>query len=131
MSEQWLKRVGLEKKAKVLAEEHWEWLEPIIRRFFIDGFIHGYRHGLGSRNIGVSKKDYEILCIQCPLCGKEFCLKVHLIGGNKIALIKEGYERLNKMLQEHLDNHKEMNKRLEEKIEKAYKQMIEKIKRDI
>ena len=103
MSEKWLKRVGLE-KAKILAEEHWEWLEPIIRRFFVDGFIHGYKHGIEERPTKVYKKNYEILCIQCPLCGKEFCLKAYFeVGANIIKVIKEGYERLAKKLQEHLE----------------------------
>ena len=103
MSEKWLKRVGLE-KAKVLAEEHWEWLEPIIKRFFIDGFMHGYKHGIEDKNINnIYKKDYEILCIRCPLCGKQFCLKVYFaVGSNIIKVIKEGYERLAQKLDEHL-----------------------------
>lgn len=34
------------------AEEHWEWIEQVLknretetRHMFIEGFIHGYKHG--------------------------------------------------------------------------------------
>lgn len=48
-----------------LAIEHWEWIESLIkaltikytekdycrfRKFFIDGFVHGYKHGKESMN---------------------------------------------------------------------------------
>lgn len=26
------------------AEEHWDWLETLLRKVFIDAFIHGYKH---------------------------------------------------------------------------------------
>lgn len=32
-----------------LAEEHWDWLESILRKMFIDAFIHGYKHGKESK----------------------------------------------------------------------------------
>ena len=32
-------------KGKPLAEEHWEWLEGYLHKIFVDGFIHGYKHG--------------------------------------------------------------------------------------
>lgn len=28
-----------------LAEEHWEFLEKWLHLVFVDGFIHGYKHG--------------------------------------------------------------------------------------
>ena len=31
-------------KSKELAEEHWVWLESILRKIFIDAFVHGYKH---------------------------------------------------------------------------------------
>lgn len=31
-------------KARKLAEEHWEWLESLLHKIFIDAFIHGYKH---------------------------------------------------------------------------------------
>lgn len=27
------------------AEEHWMWLEGLLRKVYIDAFIHGYKHG--------------------------------------------------------------------------------------
>jgi len=27
------------------AEELWEWLETLLRKIFIDAFVHGYKHG--------------------------------------------------------------------------------------
>ena len=39
-------------EAKKLAEEHWQWIEQILanrqaetKHMFIEGFIHGYKHG--------------------------------------------------------------------------------------
>lgn len=28
-----------------LAEEHWEWLEAILHKIYVDALIHGYKHG--------------------------------------------------------------------------------------
>ena len=44
MSEKWIKKTKLE-KAKAIAEEHWEWLEPYYHKIYVDAFIHGYKHG--------------------------------------------------------------------------------------
>jgi len=32
------------KTPRQLAEEHWGWLESLLRKIFIDAFIHGYKH---------------------------------------------------------------------------------------
>lgn len=31
-------------KIKELAEEHWEYVESICHKMYIDAFIHGYKH---------------------------------------------------------------------------------------
>lgn len=40
------------KQPRQLAEEHWDWLQPILnkqremeKKLFLDAFIHGYEHG--------------------------------------------------------------------------------------
>ena len=33
---------------KKLAEDHWEYVESICRKMYIDAFIHGVKHGLES-----------------------------------------------------------------------------------
>ena len=33
-----------EKEAKELAEAHWEWLESLLRKIFVDAFVHGVKH---------------------------------------------------------------------------------------
>lgn len=38
------------KSSKVLAEEHWTWLETLLRKVFVDAFIHGYKHGKQSKS---------------------------------------------------------------------------------
>jgi len=32
-------------KDRILAEDHWNWLEGVCRIMYIDAFIHGYKHG--------------------------------------------------------------------------------------
>ena len=34
-----------DKTARELATEHWDWLETLLRKVYIDAFIHGYKHG--------------------------------------------------------------------------------------
>lgn len=29
-----------------LAEAHWVWLESLLRKLYVDAFLHGYKHGL-------------------------------------------------------------------------------------
>jgi hypothetical protein len=38
--------------AKEMAEQHWEWVESVLRqqlevtkKMYIDAFVHGYKHG--------------------------------------------------------------------------------------
>lgn len=38
------------KDSKKLAEEHWEWLERLLHRVYVDAFEHGYKHGRGESN---------------------------------------------------------------------------------
>lgn len=33
-----------EKSALELATEHWNWLETLLRKIYIDAFTHGYKH---------------------------------------------------------------------------------------
>jgi len=37
------------KTPQQLADEHWNWLETILRKIFKDAFIHGYKHGRKNR----------------------------------------------------------------------------------
>lgn len=40
------KKARDKKIAETLAEEHWEWLEKVLRRIYTDAFTHGYKHGV-------------------------------------------------------------------------------------
>ena len=31
--------------AKEEAKEHWEWLSSLLKKIYIDAFIHGHKHG--------------------------------------------------------------------------------------
>jgi len=33
-----------EEEARKLATSHWEWLETLLRKIYIDSFIHGAKH---------------------------------------------------------------------------------------
>jgi len=33
-----------EKPSTELATEHWNWLETLLRKVYVDAFIHGYKH---------------------------------------------------------------------------------------
>lgn len=37
-----------DKEAYTLAEDHWNWLESLMRKVYIDAFVHGYKHGVES-----------------------------------------------------------------------------------
>ena len=46
----------IEAEARKLGEEHWAWIESILANrqketkcMFIEGFVHGYKHGEGSK----------------------------------------------------------------------------------
>lgn len=32
-------------RAECLAESHWEWLEEILHKVYVDAMMHGYKHG--------------------------------------------------------------------------------------
>ena len=34
-----------EEEAKELAEKHWEWLETLLHKIFVDAMVHGIKHG--------------------------------------------------------------------------------------
>ena len=36
----------MSEKAKKIANEHWDWLETLLRKVYIDSFIHGFKHGI-------------------------------------------------------------------------------------
>lgn len=38
-----------------LATEHWNWLESLLRKIYIDTFIHGYKHGMKDEKEEVKK----------------------------------------------------------------------------
>ena len=35
--------------AHEIAEAHWAWLETMLRKVYVDAFVHGYRHGANAR----------------------------------------------------------------------------------
>lgn len=35
-------------EAEKLANEHWDWLGPLLEKFYKDAFIHGFKHGVES-----------------------------------------------------------------------------------
>jgi len=44
------------KTSRQLAEEHWAWIETVLnkrqeetKQMFIEGFVHGFKHGKGKR----------------------------------------------------------------------------------
>lgn len=38
-----------EEEAKELAEAHWEWLENLLRKVYVDALVHGIKHGQGGK----------------------------------------------------------------------------------
>ena len=34
-----------DKEARELAEAHWEWLESLLHKVYVDAMIHGIKHG--------------------------------------------------------------------------------------
>ena len=36
-------------KGKELAEEHWKWLQSLLKKVYIDAFVHGYKHGRNEK----------------------------------------------------------------------------------
>ncbi len=35
-----------EDEVRKLAEEHWEWLESLLHKVYVDAMIHGYKHAI-------------------------------------------------------------------------------------
>jgi len=54
MSESWMKRKKME-RAKLLAEEHWEWINKWLHIVFVDAFVHGYKHGREEAEVEASR----------------------------------------------------------------------------
>jgi len=38
-------------EAQKLAEEHWEWLELLLHKIYVDAMIHGIKHGQDNTKI--------------------------------------------------------------------------------
>ena len=38
--------------AKILAEEHWVWIETWLHMVYVDAFIHGLKHGIEDKEKG-------------------------------------------------------------------------------
>jgi hypothetical protein len=38
------KQIAISHQVK-LAEDHWEWLEEILHKIYVDAMLHGYKHG--------------------------------------------------------------------------------------
>ncbi len=34
-----------DEEAKELAEAHWEWLESLLHKIYVDAIVHGIKHG--------------------------------------------------------------------------------------
>ncbi len=34
-----------DEEARKLAEAHWEWLETLLHKIYVDALIHGIKHG--------------------------------------------------------------------------------------
>jgi len=46
------------KEARELAEAHWQWLESILHKIYVEAMVHGFKHGLGySENLHVKDKE--------------------------------------------------------------------------
>jgi len=38
-------------QARKMAEEHWKWLEPLLRELYVGAFMHGVKHEKGDSNV--------------------------------------------------------------------------------
>lgn len=38
-------------EAELLAEEHWNWLESLLRKVYCDASVHGYKHALEDKKV--------------------------------------------------------------------------------
>ena len=42
-----------------LANQHWDWLESLLRKIYIDSFRHGYKHGKEDKGeYAMSQKEF-------------------------------------------------------------------------
>lgn len=32
-------------ESEKLATEHWDWLSSVLKKIYIDAFVHGFKHG--------------------------------------------------------------------------------------
>ncbi len=39
-----------DEEARKLAEKHWEWLESLLRKVYVDAMVHGIKHGQEKSN---------------------------------------------------------------------------------
>jgi len=39
-----------------LAEDHWEWLEELLHKVYVDAMMHGYKHGWDECD---ERKEYD------------------------------------------------------------------------
>lgn len=44
------------KAAHELAEQHWEWLESILHKIYVDAMIHGIKHGVRDDAFALARK---------------------------------------------------------------------------
>ena len=40
-----------DEEARKLAEAHWEWLESLLHKLYVDAMIHGFGHGVEWQKI--------------------------------------------------------------------------------
>jgi len=40
------KELEIQRKARELAEEHWEWVERWLHMVYVDAFVHGCKHSV-------------------------------------------------------------------------------------
>lgn len=39
-----------ELEVRIIAKKHWEFLEGWMHKIYVDSFIHGFKHGVESKN---------------------------------------------------------------------------------
>lgn len=50
-------KLRAERKARELAEEHWEWVSRWLHMVYVDAFVHGYKHSVDANLIEEEKED--------------------------------------------------------------------------
>ena len=38
-----------DKEIQELVEEHWNWLQDLLKKVYIGAFIHGFKHGMQGK----------------------------------------------------------------------------------